>query len=211
MYSHKFLIKFSIILLVIAFLISVALPISSQEIAQNDPYNTAGGSNPSELTSGAWILTDVEQKAYNEVGITKWEKSGNEIVSLCQWKDILDIIHTVNAGFKWMEPSSYLKPGSLMEFQASYINKEYSTTTNLKTGIRVFFDRKDASYKSNSIEAVYVLNVSKYNKYYSSEDKREVFTVPKYLFDDSNECVLIVDCYVGGDHYVTKYTYRYQP
>lgn len=206
MFSHNFNLS-----ILVAMILSFSYTVASQEIASNEYSNIAGGNNPTELTSGAWILINVEQNVYNEHGITKWERSGNEIIGLCQWKDILDIVHTVNAGFKWQEPSAYLKPGALAEFQASYINKEYSTTANVKTGIKVFFDRKDASYKSNNIEAVYVLNMNKYNKYYSSEDKKEVFVVPKYLFDDSNECVLIVDCYTGADHFVTKYTYRYQP
>jgi hypothetical protein len=194
------------------FLLTFTLYPISQDLSHNLTNDiSAAGNNPAELTSGLWVLTGVEQKVFNKTGVTKWEIIAGELSGLCQWKDVIDVIHTVNASFKWKEPPIYLKPGSASEFEASYINKEYSTTTNLRTGMVVYFDEVKPNYYKKGIGALDVMNISKYNKYYTSEDKKNIFNAPKYFFGNSNECRLIVDCYVAEDHFITIYTYRYEP
>ena len=171
------------------------------------------GGNITELTGGNWVLTNVKQEAYNKQSITQWTPSGTlEVNAVCSWKDILDIIHTVDAGFKWQEPPKKMQPGSYMNLEAVYSNNEYSTTGKINLGIKMFFDAVGTNYLAANPTSIEVLKVSKDNKQYNSEVKKGFFYAPKNLFDESsNECQLIIDCYIGKDHYVTTYTYSYQP
>jgi hypothetical protein len=165
-----------------------------------------------ELTGGNWVLTSVKQEAYNKQSITAWTPSGAlEVNALCSWKDILDIIHTVDASFKWQEPPQRMQPGSYMNLEAIYTNNEYSTTGKVNLGIKMFFDAVGTNYMAANPTSIEVLKVSKDSRQYNSEVKKGFFYAPKNLFDESNECLLIIDCYIGKDHYVTTYTYTYQP
>jgi hypothetical protein len=189
-----------------------ALQTQAQEISLGDDNNSpTGASIKTELTTGSWVMTDVKTHQYNRGYITKWESTSNEITGLCSWKDILDIVHTVSSGFKWDPPPQTMRPGTFLNIDAKYINNEYSTTAKMLTGIKMSIDKVGSSYMANSPDAIEVMKVSKDNKQYSSEDKKGFFNAPKTLFDDTNQCQLIIDCYIGQDHYVTTYTYTYQP
>ena len=201
----------SLIVILVTFILVAlifALQTQAQEITTNNP---TGAGSKTELTTGSWILTDMQTHVYNRGNITKWENASNQIEGLCSWKDILDIVHTVSSGFKWDTPPETMRPGNFLNIAAKYTNNEYSTTAKINTGIKMYIDRVGSSYLVNTPDAIEVMKVSKDNKQYTSEDKKGFFSAPKTLFDESNQCQLIVDCYIGQDHYITSYTYTYQP
>ena len=204
----------SLIVILVTFMLVAlifALQTQAQEITVSDDNTPTGASTKTELTTGSWVMTDVKTHVYNRGNITTWENGSNEITGLCTWKDILDIWHTVNSGFKWEEPPHSMKPGNFLNIDAKYINNEYSTTAKLPTGIKMYIDRKGSNYLLNSPDAIEVMKVSKDNRQYASENRKGFFNAPKTLFDETNQCELVVDCFIGQDHYVTTYTYTYQP
>ena len=165
---------------------------------------------PEELEGGNWVLTGVESKAFNGINITKWKANDLQIVGTTSWKDKIEIIHTVESGFKWQEPPQNMQPGAYLNLEAVYTNIDYSTTANINTGIKMFFGRVGSDYKTPEANSVEILKLNKDNKQYANEVKKGFFYAPNMLFDATNMCQLIVDCYVGKDHYVTTYTYLYQ-
>ena len=213
MKNKKKLIGNSLIAILITFaLFALVMTLNTfgQEIAYYDNNPSVSG-NKTELTTGSWNMTDVKTEIYNKNNITKWNKSAGVVDANCSWKDMIDIIHTVNSGFKWQDPPKTMQPGSFLNIEANYINFEYSTTGKVLAGIKMFIDRSGANYQKMEPEAIEIVKLSKDNKQYGSEIKKGFFTAPKTFFDDTNNCQLIVDCYVGQDHYVTTYTYTYQP
>ena len=194
----------NVLLLASAVVLAFAYPVNAQDVE-------GAGLTGTELAGGSWVLTNVDQKSYNRTSTTKWSNNSNEVDGLCSWKDILDIVHTVNAGFKWQEPPQKMQPGTYMNLEAIYTNNEYSTTGKVFTGIKMFFDKVGANYMAMNTNGLEVLRVIKDDKQNASEVKKGFFYAPKTLFDETNQCQLIIDCYVGQDHYVTTYTYTYQP
>jgi len=205
----------SLIVILVTFMLVAlifALQTQAQEITLNDDENIpTGASVKTELSTGSWVLSNVKTHVYNRGNITKWDNASNEISGLCSWKDILDIVHTVSSGFKWEEPPKAMKPGNFLNIEAKYINNEYSTTAKILSGIKIYIDKTGSNYLVNTPDAIEVMRVSKDNKQYTSEDKKGFFNAPKTFFDESNQCDLVVDCYIGQDHFVTTYTYTYQP
>ncbi len=173
--------------------------------------NEGAGFSKEELVGGNWVLTNVESKSYNSVNITKWNVNESEIQGLCTWKDQINIIHTVETGFKWQAPPKYMQPGSYLNLEAVYTNIDYSTTAPINTGIKMFIERAGTDFKVMELGAIEIIKLSKDNKQYANEVKKGFFYAPKTLFDATKMCQMIVDCYVGKDHYVTTYTYTYQP
>ncbi|MBN8584957.1 MAG: hypothetical protein J0M37_07655 [Ignavibacteria bacterium] len=163
-----------------------------------------------ELEGGNWVLTGVEAKSFNGINITKWKANDQQVLGTSSWKDMLDIIHTVESGFKWQDPPKNMQPGAYLNLEAVYTNVDYSTTANINTGIKMFFGRVGSDYKTPEANSVEILKLNKDNKQYANEVKKGFFYAPNMLFDATNMCQLIVDCYVGKDHYVTTYTYMYQ-
>jgi hypothetical protein len=186
----------------------VALLFTLQTHSQD--YPTSAG-NKTELTTGSWVLTNVQTHSYNGKNITKWESATTEINGMCSWKDMLEIIHTVNSGFKWEEPPKNMPIGAFLNIEAKYTNIEYSTPCRVLTGIRMFIDRPGANYQVPNEDAIEIMRVIKDEKSNKSETNKGFFNAPKTLFDDSKQCDLIIDCFIGQDHYVTTYTYAYQP
>lgn len=164
-----------------------------------------------ELSGGTWILSNTESKKLNGVNITKWNVTGNEINAVCSWKDKIEIMHTVESGFKWQDPPKTMKPGEYLNLEAIYTNIDYSTTANLNTGIKVFFGRVGSDVKNPEPNSIEVLKLNKDFKQYNNEVKKGFFYAPKTLFDVTKMCQLVVDCYIGKDHYAVIYTYTYQP
>lgn len=165
---------------------------------------------PEELEGGNWVLTGVETKSYNLMNITKWNTNETGIKAICSWKDKIEIIHTVESGFKWQDPPKNMQPGAYLNLEAVYTNIDYSTTANINTGIKMFFGRAGSDFKNPESNAIEVLKLNKDNKQYANEVKKGFYYAPNMLFDATNMCQFIVDCYVGKDHYVTTYTYTYQ-
>lgn len=203
-------IKISKIVLFTSFLLVFAISVNAQNLVTNDPNNEGAGSRTEELVGGNWVLSNVQSKIYNGISLTKWNTSENNIDGLYTWKDILDIIHTVNSGFKWQEPPKNMQPGSYMNLEAVYTNIDYSTTAPINTGIKMFIERAGGNYMVMESNAIEVLKLNKDNRQYANEVKKGFFYAPKTYFDETNQCQLIVDCYIGKDHYVTTYTYTYQ-
>lgn len=191
-------------------LIAFSNPVRTQ-VVTNDPGSSGNVTVLTELQGGNWVLTGVESKVYNGVNVTKWNTVGSELTGLCSWKDVLTIEHTVVSSFKWQDPPKMMQPGSYLNIEAIYTNVDYSTTANINTGVKMFFERVGASYLTMGPNAVEVLKLNKDNKQYANEVKKGFYYAPNTLFDETKECQLIVDCYVGKDHYVTTYTYTYQP
>lgn len=209
--DSKKTLKFSIILFIVSALMALVLNVNSQELTTTNTDNQSAGTYGLELTGGSWVLSGVEQKAYNGTNLTKWKAASNEIDGTYSWKDILDIIHTVNSGFKWEEPPKSMRPGDYLNLEAIYSNLDYSTPSNVKTGIKMFIDKVGTNYMISNPDAIEILKVNKDNKQNMTEVKKGFFDAPKTLFDETRQCQLIVDCWVGKDHYVTTYTYTYQP
>ena len=191
-------------------LIAFSNPVRTQDV-YNDPGSSGTSTVLTELQGGNWVLTGVESKVYNGVNVTKWNTVGAELTGLCSWKDVLTIEHTVISSFKWQDPPKTMQPGSYLNLEANYTNVDYSTTANINTGVKMFFERVGASYLAMGPNAVEILKLNKDNKQYANEVKKGFYYAPNTLFDETKDCQLIVDCYVGKDHYVTTYTYTYQP
>ncbi len=172
--------------------------------------NEGAGISKEELVGGTWVLSGVESKSYNGINITKWQNNNNELKGNCSWKDVLEIIHTVESGFKWQDPPKSMQPGSYLNLEAVYTNLDYSTTASINTGIKMFYASTKSDVKTMGADAVEVLKLNKDNKQYANEVKKGFYYAPNFLFDETNKCQLVVDCYVGKDHYVTTYTYVYQ-
>jgi hypothetical protein len=200
--------KYFVTILLVTFIAAGGL--LSQEITSGDPTSEGAGAPAEELIGGTWVLAGAETKIVNKQNITKWETLNNDLVAVYSWKDVIEIIHTVSAGYKWQAPPKTMQPGAYMNLEAVYTNIEYSTTAKVPSGIRMFIQRDGADLIATEPNAIEILKVNKDNKQYSNEVKKGFFYAPKFLFDDSRNCQLVVDCFVGKDHYVTKYTYTYQ-
>lgn len=201
-------------MMLVSLIMAFAFEAKGQDVtvSSNNDDNTEGaGIYKAELTSGSWVLTGMEQKSFNGTTLTKWNGKDNNIDGVHSWQDILDIIHTVNSGFKWQAPPQTMQPGAYLNLEAVYTNLDYSTPSNVKTGIKMFIDREGVNYGASNTDAIEILKVNKDNKSYANEVKKGFFLAPKTLFDETNKCQLIVDCFIGKDHYVTTYTYEYQP
>lgn len=201
----------SIIVFVILAITALTISSNGQNTTTISGDNQSAGTYRVELTGGNWVLTATEFKSFNGTNLTKWKGEQNEIGGVYSWKDILDIVHTVNSGFKWEAPPTMMKPGTYLNMEAIYTNLDYATTSNVKTGIKIFIDKIGSNYMSTNPDAIEILKMNKDAKQNLTEVKKGFFDAPKSLFDETNQCELIVDCFVGKDHYVTKYTYTYQP
>lgn len=215
---NQLMIKISIFILLAAAAIVFVTEVKAQNvevqnvdvIVNDTDYGTAGAPTE-ELAGGNWVLSSTESKIINSVGITKWEPTTGELTGITSWKDVLTIVHTVASGFKWQDPPKSMQPGTYLNLEAVYTNIDYSTTAKLNTGIKMFIERAGGNYLVMESNAIEVLKMNKDNKQYANEVKKGFFYAPKFFFDATNQCQLIVDCYIGKDHYITTYTYSYQP
>ena len=85
----KFTVKISIIILLASAIMAFALEIRAQDITQTNTNSEGAGTYKEELISGNWVLTGVEQKAYNGTNLTKWTGSTNEVGGLHSWQEML--------------------------------------------------------------------------------------------------------------------------
>jgi hypothetical protein len=207
---NKFMIKVSIFLLLAAAAIVFVTEVKAQDVFVNDTDYGFAGATTEELVGGSWVLSGTESKIVNTDGITKWESTAGGLTGTTSWKDILTIIHTVASGFKWQDPPKNMQPGTYLNLEAVYTNIDYSTTAKINTGIKMFIERAGGNYLIMESNAIEVLKLNKDNKQYANEVKKGFFYAPKFFFDATNQCQLIVDCYIGKDHYITTYTYTYR-
>lgn len=163
-----------------------------------------------ELTTGTWVLEKSETININGTNITKWNVNESDLKAVCTWKDKIDIIHTIESGFRWQNPPKSMKPGEYLNLEAIYTNLDYSTTANILIGVKMFFERVGGDLKNPESNSIEVMKLNKDRKSYSNEVKKGFFYAPSFYFDATNQCQLVVDCYIGKDHYITTYTYTYQ-
>jgi hypothetical protein len=171
---------------------------SQQEIASME----------SEPMNGYWELSNSNSQPVDLARITAWT-TGDNLVALTVWKDILNIEHTVSSSFKWDTPPSKLMPGIEISMSGKYENIEYSTPNRVLTGIKILVDKAGSTFQNLTSSAIQVVNVNKDNKQHSSEIQNGKFSVPKHFSGEGNEIVITVDCFVGKDHYVSTYTYTF--
>jgi hypothetical protein len=162
----------------------------------------------SEPMNGYWELSNSTSQAVDMARITKWT-TGDNLVALSVWKDILNIEHTVSSSFKWDTPPSKLMPGIEIQMAGKYENVEYSTPNRVLTGIKIMVDKAGTNFMNSTSNAIQVVNLNKDNKQHSSELQNGKFLAPKHFIGEGNEIVITVDCFIGKDHYVSTYTYTF--
>jgi hypothetical protein len=182
--------------------------------AQNE-NNPAPSGSPGESTTtnndesiGYWQLTG-QNNGFNPTKITKWNASEQAVTGISSWKDFLEIIHTVSSSFKWDKPPEKMIPGTDVDLKGTYKNIEYSTTGAIKTGIKIFIEKVGDPISEPGYDAIDILKMTKDYKQHMSEVKNATYSPPKFFRGKSKDIQLVVDCYIGSDHYVTTYIYNW--
>jgi hypothetical protein len=195
-------------------IISVLLFSTFSIYAQNE-NNPAPSGSPGESTTnttdesiGYWELSG-NNNGSNPTKITKWDGTGQSITGTSSWKDYLDIIHTVSSSFKWDAPPEKMIPGMEVNLKGIYTNNEYSTYGATKTGIKIFIEKVGDPISNPGYDAIDILKMTKDYKAHMSEVKNASYNPPKYFRGKSKDIQLVVDCYIGSDHYVTTYIYNW--
>ena len=70
-------------------------------------------------------------------------------------------------------------------------------------------DRAGSSFYNTSSDAVQVVNVNKDNKLHTAEVQQGKFIAPKHFMGEGTQIQIMVDCYIGKDHYITTYIYNF--
>jgi hypothetical protein len=203
--------KFTNILLTIIAVLSL---FNLSLIANGQEKNSAGARSEfsyvdpgTEPVSGYWEYSGSKTSIFSADKFTEWVKDNNVLEATCKWLDVLKIEHTVSSSFKWEDPPTKLLPGSDIKMSGNYINNEYSTTNKVITGFRVLVNKSSDASTYISSTNIEVIKVLKDNKQHVSEAKTGYFVAPKFFQGDNREMQVIVDCYVGKDHYLMTYTY----
>ena len=170
----------------------------------NNSTNTVSTSDP---IRGYWELSGTYSENFSDKRITSWVSDNGMMVGTSRWIDVLNIEHTVSSSFKWDSPPQILYSGIDVKLGGSYVNNEYSTTERMKTGMKVysFIGKEGESGKGNTD----LLKMVKDNKLHESENKMAFFIPPNYYSGDTREMKIIVDCYIGRDHYITTFDYLF--
>jgi hypothetical protein len=193
-------------------ILSIMFLFAMNVYAQNDNNPAPSGSSSEEHSTvseeaiGYWEL-NTSNFTNNPSKITKWSETGTKITGTSEWKDILSIIHTVSSSFKWDTPPERMVPGMELNLKGAYENNEYSTTGKIQTGIRIYIDKVGEPIEKPSYDAVQIVKLTKDYKSHFNEEINGKFSAPKYFRGKSNDIQVIVDCYIGTDHYVTTYEY----
>ena len=196
--------------LVISLIMAFILPASGQTLNTDNQLNVvAAGENKTELNGGTWLLTDRRMERFNNAGVTKWSGSDQNVLGECKWVDVLNIEHSIEGGFKWGDAPRTMIPGADTKFNIEYVYDNYATTNNVAFGMKVKIDNITADYMAASPTSLDIMRISKNGRNYGSETKTAYFTAPKTFLGESNQISLLVDCYMGQDHYVATYTYTW--
>ncbi len=174
---------------------------SEKEFAYTDP-----GTDP---VNGTWELSSTKIDLVSGANDTKWVNGEGLIVATSSWIDMLKIEHTVSSSFKWDNPPQKLVPGQDLKISGTYINNEYSTPNKILTGFKIYSDRDNQPFSEVIPSTWEIIKVLKDNKQHGSEVKTGFFPAPKYYQGDSKEMNIVVDCYIGKDHYVVTYIYMW--
>jgi hypothetical protein len=162
----------------------------------------------SEPLNGYWKLYETRSEVYDGARCTKWT-TGETITALSVWKDLLNIEHTIGSSFTWEAPPNKMMPGLEVILSGTYDNIEYSTTNKIYTGIKIFMDRAGTSFFENTSDGIQVINVRKDNKLHTAEIQKGKFIAPKHFVGEGREIQIMVDCFIGKDHYITTYFYSF--
>ena len=172
-------------------------------------YGKATFEPGTEPVSGYWQLDGSKTDVVNGSKITTWSTESNTIVGTSGWVDILKIEHTISSSYKWDEPQQVINPGSDMRLSGTYVNNEYSSTNKLAMGIRIYAVKNNEGAGASNQTDEEIIKISKDSKSHANEMKYGYFTAPRYYAGDNREMQLIIDCFIGGDHYITTYTYKW--
>lgn len=195
-------------------IVTVMLFISVSIFAQSDNNPAPSGSTGEEEMSytqeaiGYWEINGTNS-ASNPSKITNWKVSEQNITGESVWNDMLNIQHTISSSFKWEKPPERMVPGMELSLSGEYIDNEYSTTGKTVTGIKIYIDKIGTPVNKPSLDAVEIVKLNKDYRQHISEAKKNKFSVPKFYIGKSKDIQVIVDCYVGNDHYVSTYTYTW--
>jgi hypothetical protein len=195
-------------------IVSIIFFFSVSVCAQTDNNPAPSGSPGEEEMSytqeavGYWELNGTNN-AFNPSKITNWTGSEQKLTGESVWKDVLEIQHTVSSSFKWEKPPERMIPGMELNLTSEYIDNEYSTTGKIATGIKIYIDKIGIPINKPSLDAIEVVKLNKDYRQHISESKRSKFAAPKFYIGKSKDIQVIVDCYVGTDHYVSTYTYTW--
>jgi hypothetical protein len=157
---------------------------------------------------GYWELNGTNN-AFNPSKVTNWTGGEQNLTGVSVWNDILNIQHTVSSSFKWEKPPERMVPGMEVNLTGEYIDNEYSTTGKTVTGIKIYIDKIGTPINKPSLDAIEIVKLNKDNKQHVSEARKNKFSAPKFYIGKSKDIQVIVDCYVGTDHYVSTYTYTW--
>lgn len=194
---------------IITLIIAVVFPINAQNIGGDKDVKITSSDTKTDLMSGIWVLTETNTSKFNNANVTKWGGFEQNISANCVWVDILNIEHSISCSFKWLDPPKTMNPGKDTKFGIEYIYNDYASTNKVVYGIKAKLDNFSADYMAAGPNALEVARLTKDNKNYNSETKTLYFTAPKQFLGETNQMQLIVDCYMGQDHYVTYYTYTW--
>ncbi len=188
------------------------LSVSIYSQSDNNPA-PSGSKGEEEITYtqeaiGYWELSGTNS-AFNPSKITNWKGGDQSLTGEAVWNDVLNIQHTVSSSFKWETPPERMVPGMELSLTGEYIDNEYSTTGRTATGIKIYIDKVGTPINKPSYDAVDILKLNKDNRQHISEIKKNKFSAPKFYIGKSKDIQVIVDCYVGSDHYVSTYTYTW--
>lgn len=190
-------------------LFSYSIAQDNPNLAYLDGSNTNLIEDPNEPANGFWMLSDVKTENKNLGKITNWVINSEIIIANARWIDQLNIEHNVSCTFEWDRPPDKLIPGTDNKIKTYFKNNEYSTTGKVNTGIKIKIDKIGKIESNLDYESIDILKLAKDYKNRSSEDKLGFFTVPKYYKGDNRTIELVVDCYIGNDHFISTYFYNW--
>ena len=195
--------------LAVTIILAFVLPLNAQVVGGDKDVTVTSGDSKTELANGVWVLTGTNTSKFNNANITKWGGYEQNISANCSWIDILNIEHSISCSFKWLDVPKTMSPGAATKFAVEYVYDDYASTNKIVHGIKAKFDDAGADYLAAGPNVLDIVKLTKDNKNYSSETKTLYFIAPKTFLGETNQIQLMVDCFMGQDHYVTYYTYTW--
>jgi hypothetical protein len=175
--------------------------------SNNKELGLAGYSN--EPMSGYWKLTNSNTEIANLEKHTEWSTETGTLTATTSWDDNHKIEHTISASFRWDNPPEKMLPGGDVKIQGTFVNNEYSSIGRILYGLLVSVGNSGTKFFNVKTDASQVLLINKDYKQHNSEVKDGWFLAPKHYLGESTWIQIMVDCYIGQDHYVTTYVYNW--
>jgi hypothetical protein len=184
---------------------------SSQDITKNENTSRelgyAGYSN--EPMSGYWKLNNSMTEIANLEKHTQWSTETGTLTAVTSWDDNHNIEHTISASFRWDNPPDKMTPGGDVKIKGTFVNNEYSSIGRVLYGLLVSIGNSGTKFFNVKTDATQVLQINKDYRQHNSEVKDGWFNAPKHYTGESTWIQIMVDCYIGQDHYVTTYVYTW--